>query len=296
MRSLHSLAIKALNGFRYKSALALGLALLLLPCVTNAQQSAASRKKVPRLTTDDVLKPKTIDPSGEQLTEATPAKEGASSKSEEGAKPTAPKTAEAGPNPEEASWRERVQSARERAKSLERAAEEAELRVTDIRNQMGVSGQTPQQRNHSAGELEQAGQRVTDLRAQSRAAADDLNKLVEYGREKGFKEAESPKAASDDGKPNEQYYRSRFASLNEALQTADRRAQLYENRVRDLNQRITNNSVTGDNFYIAQIQQERNEMQQKLEEARASRLKAQMDLDTLMEEARRNGVPPGLFR
>jgi chromosome segregation ATPase len=287
MRSFYSLAIKAINEFRHKSALALVLALLLLSGVTNAQQPAASRKKVPRLTTDDVIKPQ---PSAEPVTEATPAKP------EAGAKPAAPKTAEAGANPEEASWRERVQTARERAKLLERAAEEAELRVTEIRNQMGASGQTPQQRNQSAAELEQAGQKVADLRAQSRAAAEDLNKLVEYGREKGFKEAEGPKAASDDGKPNEQYYRSRFASLNEALQTADRRAQLYENRVRDLNQRISSNSGTGDNFYIAQIQQERNEMQQKMEEARAARSKAQTDLDVLLEEARRNGVPPGVFR
>ena len=261
----------------------------------NAQQPAASRKKVPRLTTDDVIKAKTDQAAVEPLTEAAPAKEAASSKPVEGAKPDAPKTAQAD-NPEETAWRERVQAARERAKSLERASEEAELRVTEIRNQMSVSGQTPQQRNQSAAELEQAGQRVTELRQQSRDAAEDLNKLVEYGREKGFKEVEGPKASSDDGKPNEQYYRSRYASLNEALQTADRRAQLYENRVRDLNQRISNNSGTGDNFYIAQIQQERNEMLQKLEEARAARLKAQTDLDNLLEEARRNGVPPGVFR
>ncbi len=288
MRSFQSLAIKSVFAF--------GLAFLLLPYVTNAQQPAASRKKVPRLTTDDVIKAKTEQATVEQLTEAAPAKETASTKPAEAAKPAAPKTAQPADNPEETSWRERVQAARERAKSLERSAEEAELRVTEIRNQMSVSGQTPQQRNQSADALEQAGQRVTDLRQQSRAAAEDLNKLVEYGSEKGFKEVEGPKASSDDGKPNEQYYRSRYASLNEALETADRRAQLYENRVRDLNQRISNNSGTGDNFYIAQIQQERNEMQQKLDEARAARLKAQTDLDTLLEEARRSGVPPGVFR
>ena len=293
MRSFHPLAVKAVNGFRRNSAIALVSALLLLSGVTFAQQPAASKKKVPRLTTDDVIKPQ---PSTEQLTEAAPVKP------QEGDKAAAPKTseaaktAEAAVNPEEASWRERVQASRERAKSLERAAEEAELRVTEIRNDMSASGQTPQQRNQAAADLERAGQRVTDLRAQSRAADEDLNKLMEYGREKGFKESEGPKAASADGKPNEQYYRSRFTSLNEAIQTAERRVQLYENRVRDLNQRISNNSGTGDNFYIAQIQQERNEMQQKMTEARAARTKAQNDLDALLEEARRNGVPPGVFR
>ena len=129
MRSFQSLAIKSVFAF--------GLALLLLPCVTNAQQPAASRKKVPRLTTDDVIKAKTEQATVEQLTEAAPAKESASTKPAEAAKPAAPKTAQPADNPEETSWRERVQAARERAKSLERSAEEAELRVTEIRNQIG---------------------------------------------------------------------------------------------------------------------------------------------------------------
>lgn len=79
MRSFQSLAIKSVFAF--------GLALLLLPSVTIAQQPAASRKKVPRLTTDDVIKAKTDQATVEQLTEAAPAKEAASSKPGEAAKP-----------------------------------------------------------------------------------------------------------------------------------------------------------------------------------------------------------------
>ena len=52
----------------------------------------------------------------------------------------------------------------------------------------------------------------------------------------------------------------------------------------------------GDNFYTMQLQQERDAAQQKLEEARAELSKAQTDLDTLKEDARRAGVAPGLFR
>jgi hypothetical protein len=261
---------------------------ILLTCalalaIANAQQPASTKKRTPRLSTDDVVRP-------------APEQSDEEAESAEAGKAEAGKAQASDMNPEEASWRERVRSARERANALERQAEETELRVTAIRNELNRSGQTPRDRNQSAAELEQTGQRLNVLRAQARAAAADLNQLLEYGREKGFKEASGPKATSEDGKPNEEYYRAQYAKLTEARQSADRRAQLYENRLRDLNQRITNNTVTGDNFYLSQLQQERDEVQSKLEEARAARTKAQSDIEALMDAARRASVPPGVFR
>jgi len=70
--------------------------------------------------------------------------------------------------------------------------------------------------------------------------------------------------------------------------------QLYENRVRELNERLNSTSV--DRFSSSQLQQDREEAQQKLEEARESRAKAQTELDDLKEEARKAGVSPGVFR
>jgi hypothetical protein len=125
-----------------------------------------------------------------------------------------------------------------------------------------------------------------------------LNQLMDYGRQKGFTEPSEPKATSEDGKINEEYYRARFSALNEALQTAGRRIQLYENRVRDLQQHILQNGGKngGDNFYSAQLQQDKEEAQRNLDQARAARDKARTDIDSLMEEARRAGVSPGVFR
>jgi chromosome segregation ATPase len=73
---------------------------------------------------------------------------------------------------------------------------------------------------------------------------------------------------------------------------------LYDNRVRDVSQRIlqTGGKNGGDNFYLAHLQEERQEAQQQLDEARAASAKARSDLDALREEARRAGVPPGVFR
>ena len=283
---------------------ALALALLLCLTAAAAQQPAPARQKAPRLTTDDVVRPPSEQPAAES-------KE-AAAKTEDAAKPDATepkagqlKATEVKVSDEESSWRDRVVKARNRAKALERFAEEAELRITALRNELGTSGQSARYRNDTAAELGQAGQRLSELRAQARTAADDAAQLVEYGRQRGFTETEGPKPTSEEGKPNEEYYRTQFAKLTEALESAQRRVQLYDNRVRDLNQQISTNSggkdkngrgTGGDSFFAFQLQKDREEAQQKLDEARAAQTQAQNDLYALREEARRAGVPPGLFR
>jgi hypothetical protein len=201
---------------------------------------------------------------------------------------------------EEAAWRERVRQARERAEALQRAAEEGELRITQLRNDLNVSGQSARNRNQTAADLEQAGQQLSAVRTQARAAKDDLEQLLQYGKEQRHTEAEGPKATAGDGKPNEEYYRSKYNALREEVQTAERRIQLYENRVRDYQQRILNNSGNskrgGDNFYTAQLQEDRDEAQRNLDEARTARDRASSSLEALLEEARRAGVAPGVFR
>jgi hypothetical protein len=153
--------------------------------------------------------------------------------------------------------------------------------------------------------LGQAGQRLSELRSEASAAADDADKLTEYGKQKGFNEAAEKSATTEDGKANEDFYRTQFVKLSEALETAQRRFQLYENRVRDLNQQISSNSggkdkngrgTGGDSFYALQLQKDRDAAQQQLEDARLSQTKTQNDLDTLREAARRAGVPAGVLR
>jgi DNA repair exonuclease SbcCD ATPase subunit len=278
-----------MRSFCYEAAFALAIALL-IALTTVAQQPAVGRKRVPRMTTDDVARP-ALESATESPKESAKPEDAA--KAQSGAPSGETKT-----SAEESSWRERVREARNRAKQLERAADEAELRTTSLRNEMGVSGQTYKERNQSAAELEELGRQLAELRAQARAANEDLNQLLEYGRQKNFRESDEVKAESADGKPNEEYYRSRYAKILEEMETADRRVQLYENRISDLSQRILQNGGKngGDNFYTAQIEQDRQEAQQKLDEARAARAKAQSDLDALMEEARRAGIAPGVFR
>jgi len=293
-----------MRSLRHRFTYAFALAMLLGPSAAAAQQPAPARQKAPRLTTDDILRAAPEQPSPEAK-EAAAKPEDAAKADVTDPKSTQPKPTEVKVSQEESSWRERVGKARSRAKELERAAEDAELRITALRNELGTSGQSARYRNETAAEIGQAGQRLTELRAQARTAAEDAAQLVEYGRQKGFTEAEGPKATSEEGKPNEEYYRAQFGKLTEALESAQRRVQLYNDRVRDLNQQISLNSggkdkngrgTGGDSFFAAQLQKDREEAQSKLDEARSAQTQAQNDLYALREEARRAGVPPGLFR
>lgn len=308
MISLRLFAALAKPAIIARCVSALGLALF-VSFGAAAQQSASSRQRVPRLDTDDVVRPPATQPAEESKDGS--AKDG-SAKSEEAKKPGEPaatttqaKGAEAKASPEESSWRDNVRKARNRAKELERAAEEAELRITALRNQLGTSGESARFRNETAAEMDQAGRQLKELRVQARAAADDLAELVDYGRQKGFTEAEGPKPTSDDGKPNEEYFRSRLGKVNGDIESAQRRTELYNNRIRDLNQQLATNSsgkdskghkTGGDSFFAGQLQQEREEAQRKLDEARTALAKAQNDLADLQEQARRAGVSPALFR
>jgi len=277
-------------------------ALLGLAATAAAQQSDPAKQRPPRLTTDDV-RPLAGQPAPE--TKEVAAKPEDAAKTDAASKTDQPKQPAGKVSEEESSWRDRVGRARSRAKDLERAAEEGELRITALRNDLGTSGRSPQYRNGTVAELDQAGQRLAELRTQARSAAADAEQLAEYGRQKGFSEAEGPKATSEEGKPNEEYYRAQFAKLTEAFEGAQRRVQLYNDRVSDLTQKISGNSggkdrnghaTGGDSFFVAQLQKDRDDAQQKLDEARAAQTQAQNDLDALKEEARRAGVPPGLFR
>jgi chromosome segregation ATPase len=271
------------------------LLLTSLLAICAAAQQPAQRKPAPRMTDDDVVQLVAITPSDESKDAPADAKA-------EAGKPEAAKSEKKAVSPDEAAWRERVAQAREKAKALERAAEEAELRITSLRNELGVSGRGPQYRNQIAADLETAGQKLSELRKQSSEANADLKDLLEYGKEKGYSEAEGPKATTGEGKANEEFYRAKFATLNEEMQTAERRMQLYADRVRDIQQRILSTGSSGpskkggDNFTIAQLQQEKEEAQHSLDDAQAAKNRAIEKRDALIEEARRAGVPSGIFR
>jgi hypothetical protein len=260
-------------------ALVAGLAL--------GQEPPKGKKKVPTLTTEDVVRSRGSSEASRPPAEAA-----------EEAKPVADAAPPVKPvsGAEQAAWRARVKRSREVFEALDRQAEETEIKVTELRNRLGYSGQTPQERDQTSNEMEATGKQVLELRARARQARDEYEAILEAGHAKGFTEEEGPAAVGKDGKPNAGYYKTRFLELQRKVEDSQRGMRLYENRVRDYNQRMMVNAKSGDNYYLLQVQQERDQAQSKLDQARADAEKAELDLENLLEEARRAGLPPGIFR
>src|SRR6185295_18793516 len=167
MKSYRSFVLTVLSRSCHPIAWSLALCIL-FSCAAFGQQ-AQTRKRVPVLTTDDVVRERPQS----QVVE-TPGVEG-KAKAGDSEKPAATTAgtkvgSDGKVDPAEAAWRERVEKARAKAKAAQRSAEEAELRINELRNQLGSSGGTPKDRNQTAAELDQMGQRTKELRAEARAA------------------------------------------------------------------------------------------------------------------------------
>jgi hypothetical protein len=261
---------------------------LTAPLSISAQETTSEQKKVPKLTTEDVIRSRVASPEPDAA-----AKLATQTEPSQAAAPGTNRS-EDKIDPEEAAWREKVAAARTRAKQAQRAAEEGELRINDLRNLLGTSGQSAKYRNETAADLDSAGKQLVVLRAEARDAAAALDALLGEGRSRGYTEASGPEAATPEGAPNEEYYKSKFAALTEDLRSAERQIELYDNRIKDLNERMNNPNV--DRFTVSQFQQDRDEAQRKLDEATAARQSANQRLAELVEEARRVGVSTSVFR
>lgn len=246
--------------------------------IANAQQS--TKKKVPSLTTEDVISNRAVPTTETQSEEA----KGEGDKG--GQKVSA----------EEAKWRDQVKQARRKAETLKRQADETELGINQLRNQLSAPGLSPNEHNQIGARMQSEGQRLADLRAQQKAAEQELEALLEEGQAKGYSEASGPSPTDASGAPNEKYYTTRYAELLSKLQDDKREVEMYDLRVKDINSRITNNSRTGDNYFIGKLQQELQDAQQSLDKAKQAYSEHQQEIDQLKEQAREAGVPPGIFR
>jgi uncharacterized membrane protein len=260
----------------------------LLAALAIAQQTQP--RKVPRMTSDDVVKTRSAPSASEippvEIVPAMPSPQ---------VKVTPPPVdLEGAKSPDEKAWRIKVAQARQQAEETQRAAEQAEVGTTELRNSLNTQGQTSQQRNATAAEMDAAGKQVVELRKVAAAAKDELRALLAEGLEKGYSEGAGIKPVTKTGTPNEEYYRQKYQELLQAVADAQRRIKLYEDRIRALNELITN--PNRDRFGNARLEQDRQDAKDNLAAAENALSKAQEDIEKLKAEANQAGIAPGVFR
>jgi hypothetical protein len=257
-----------------------------------AQQPAPEQQRqddVPTLTTDDITPPQVATASDGD--EAQPAEDpdmtpeekadaDAGKKTAAGAKAGAKKQ-----NPAEVDWRRRYAAAQARVRKANEAAQEAELKVTDLRNRLGQSGSVEERRALVA-ELDQQGDVVTRTKQEAQAAATALSALQQEGASKKYSATPGPSATTKGGQANPNYYAQKYADAQQRLADANRRVQLYQNRLTEGRSRQLNEGGSGDQFAQFKIQGDIDDAQKQLDKATADRDAAQRDLDAVRKAAR----------
>jgi|GEM_PF-949285 len=298
----------------------------LLVATVCAQQDSKPQKKRPSLETEDII-PTTVKPPApeakpETKEDAKPdakgdgkaaGKEGEKSEAKGDGKGDDKQAGEAGQNgekadapkddPAELEWRERMAAARERVRQLRQLTQQTELQLTAIRNNRYTDNMTTDKLNAVAAALDQNGQQLSSLRRELNVASQELEQLAEEGRIKKFHET-MKRPTNEKGEANEDYYKARYVELVDQVNDADRRVKLLDYRLAELQAQLRGNGGAsgngkkggGDQFAGMRIQQNIDQAMIDMDLARTDLSKAQQALESLMEEARRAGLPPGIFR
>ena len=301
---------------------------LFLVATVCAQQDSKPQKKRPSLETEDIIpaqvkppapeaKPAETKPESKEDAKPDPKADGKPSK--DGDKPEAKGDGKGdekaagepgqdgekveGPkeDPAEIEWRSRVAAARERVRQLRQATQETELQLTAIRNTRYADNMTPDRLNAVAASLDRNGQQLSSLHRELNVASQELENVVEEGRLKKFHEA-MKKPTTEKGEPNEDYYKARFVELVDQVNDAERRVKLLDYRIAELQGQLRGNGGVagkkggGDNFAAMRIQRDIEQAMIDMDMARTDLNRSRQALESLVEEARRAGLPPGIFR
>lgn len=212
----------------------------------------------------------------------------------------------------ERDWNTRLSEARARVRNFERQANQTDLAASQSRNVfMHNDANSLNASNTRVAELQE---RARVLRNEARLAQEDVNRLLDEGRQAGFQLAYiSPRLKN--GEPNLEYYRTRYLELQTELQDEFARAdvaQLRTNRVQTLINTNLNsvwfapvtrrgfifypNNGAGDAFYLNRLRNELAGVGGDLSSSQSRVALLRQLMDELQEEGRRAGVPPGIFR
>lgn len=286
-----------------KSALLLSAtaSVFLLAGAALAQQPAPEGQRhdddIPTLTTEDV-QPVEGQPAGAQTEAPPPDGQDAELTPEEQADAAAAKQGDAGekqsgkkgPSKAELAWRQRYSEAKSAVAAAEKRAQEAELRLTDLRNDLATTSTTGG-RNAVAAQIEQQGDVVRQAKADVASARERLERVTAEGQRQRFSPDPGPSRTTKSGAPNPAFYAQAITSAQNAYDDATRRIELYQNQVNDVRQRILNNAGSGDNFTQLKLQQELDSALQQLEKAKSDQITAQQKLENAKTAARNAGIP-----
>ena len=262
--------------------------LLLLTTVVGAQ----SRAPIPTLTSEDVIGTK-------QVVSKTPATEIGknSSQSEKAlakdAVSTAPvKSAEDPKKKAEKDWNERLKKAREKLSELERRADQAELQMTQLRNQLfSATSRGPELNSQLNARIGEFTEQRNRLRAEAQIAQQEVTTLQSEGRNNSYQVIEAT-LVNEKGEPDVKAYQVEQEKLQNELRDAQARVEVLQIRLNSVQGEVLKKG-NGDNFTLNRLRQERERTTAELAETRTRIEELNSQLQSHRQKATAAGVPLG---
>lgn len=264
--------------------------LLGLPMVTSAQ----TKKPLPTLTTDDVVAARPAPPP------AAPAKESGSESGKnvgkEEPRPASVKATEAAASGAEAKksaekgWNDRLRQAQEKARVLTLQADQTELQITQLRNQLfSASTRAPEANGQMNNQIAALSAQTNRLRAEAKAAQQSLEALQAEGRDNQYS-VQSVALTNEKGEPDQAAYQGEQDKLQGELQAAQARSEVLQLRLRN-NQAETLKKASGDNFALNRLREEREQITAELEKTRQKIAELNIGLSEHRGKATAVGLP-----
>lgn len=254
--------------------------------------AAQSKAPIPTLTTDDVIG-------------ARPTAPGTSSPVNDAAKPPAEKTAPTGTTATpttatadetkkkaEKDWNNRLKQAQERHQELERRADQTELQITQLRNQLfSATARAPETNSQLNTQISEFTALRNRLRAEAQAAQQDVAKLEAEGQANAYQVARVS-LTNEKGEPNSTAYQAEQDRLRNEIQDAQARLTVLQIRLNNVQAEVLNRS-NGDNFTLNRLRQEREQVTTELKETRTRIEDLKSKLQAHQQKAAAAGVPLG---
>ncbi len=278
-----------------RTSMRLRLPLLFLAVLLTAHLVfAQARAPIPTLTTDDVIGAKPLAPTPA----ATAKEEGKSTAAAN--KPALQKAAASTPanaaedlkKKAEKEWNERLKKAQDILSELERRADQAELQITQLRNQLfSATSRAPEANGQLNARISELSALRNRLRAEAQAAQQDVARLEAEGQRQAYQAAETA-LVNENGEPDAQAFQAEHSKLQSELRDAQARIEVLQIRLNRAQAEVLNRG-NGDNFTLNRLRQERDQVTAELQETRARIEDVKNKLQTHRQKAAAAGVSLG---
>lgn len=175
---------------------------------------------------------------------------------------------------------------------LERRADQTELQITQLRNQLfSATARGPEANGQLSARINELSELRNRLRAQAQMAQLAVAGLEAEGQRNAHQTSETS-LTNEKGEPDAQAFRAEYDKLQSELQDAQTRVEVLQFRLNRAQAEVLNRG-NGDNFALNRLRQERDQATTELQETQARIEDVKNKLQAHQQKAASAGIPLG---